>query len=206
MKRLTRIVFLVTAAVAVLFVGCRKTGREQVLEHPFTEQELVKHHVEESFSAFVVAMDLDSTILKDPVKYINDHSTISTDLGDRGAVIYRLINNNLVVLEARFYLLSVPARMEASLYGGLEVRGTVSPTFSLSWDKWEENWDLKVYDNGTAVANLGVEPYSYTEAGQTFNLPQPVLRYPDGTSYALSSLLIIEPLVDYLIENVVSTE
>jgi len=175
--------------------ACRKADSSpEPQEHPFTEEELVKRHLDQSFSAFVTAMDLDSTITKDPKQFIMDNSSVSIDLTDRGALVYELKRHLKTVLEARFYPLT--GEVSSSLYGGISIRGTIKPALSLKWEDWEKKWDLDVYDEGKAVAKLGVEP----------GLSTFVFRFPDGTSYAVSSLLISEALLDYLIENVLSTE
>jgi hypothetical protein len=53
-----------------------------------------------------------------------------------------------------------------------------------------------VYDQGSEVAKLEMDT----------GLACLVFRFPDGTAYALNSLLITDALVDFLIKNVLSTE
>jgi len=174
--------------------ACSKVPAPEPQEHPFTETELVKKHLEESMAPFFTILDIDSTAVKDPRKFIRDNSSVKLDLFDRGAVVYRLKRNRVTAMEARFYLLY--GKVDTRLYGGVSIKGTISPVWSLSWDDWEAASDIKVYDQGTAVARLGYEP----------GLSTLVFRFSDGTSYALKSYLLSDSLIDYIIENVLSTE
>jgi hypothetical protein len=70
------------------------------------------------------------------------------------------------------------------MYGGITIQGPILPL------------DLRVYDQGSEVAKLEMDT----------GLACLVFRFPDGTAYALNSLLISDALVDYLIKNVLSTE
>lgn len=193
-KEMTRKQLLVLFCLWAGVLACNKAPEPEPQEHPFTETELVKAHLEESLAPFFEILDIDSTAVKDPRKFIRDNSSVKLDLFDRGAVVYRLERNRVTAMEARFYLLY--GKVDTRLYGGVSIKGTISPVWSLSWDDWEAASDIKVYDQGTAVARLGYES----------GLSSPVFRFPDGTSYALNSYLLSESLIDYIIENVLSTE
>lgn len=169
------------ACLCTLLVACQKAPVE-VQKHPYTEEELVKAHLDESFSAFITALDLDSTVVKQPEKFILENSSISTDWADRGAITYQLKRHGRAVLLVRYYVLS--GEVLASLYGGIAIKGTIVPS------------DLHVYDQDKEVAKLEYDR----------GLSCLVFRFPDGTAYALNSLLISEALIDFLIENVLSTE
>lgn len=172
---------LCIACLGALLVACKKTPVE-VPKHPYTQEELVKAHLDESFSAFITALDLDSTVVKQPEKFILKNSSISTDWADRGAITYQLKRHGRAVLLVRYYVLS--GEVLASLYGGIAIKGTIVPS------------DLHVYDQDKEVAKLEFDR----------GLSCLVFRFPDGTAYALNSLLISEALIDFLIENVLSTE
>lgn len=133
--------------------------------------------------AFITALDLDSTAVKRPERFVLENSSVSLDLlGEHPAVVYRLKRHGESVLVVRYYWrLGV---LKASLYGGITIQGPILPL------------DLRVYDQGSEVAKLEMDT----------GLACLVFRFPDGTAYALNSLLISDALVDYLIKNVLSTE
>ena len=191
---MTRVHIWVSVCFCAGVFACSKAPAPEPQEHPFTETELVKKHLEESMAPFFTILDIDSTAVKDPRQFIRENSSVDVDWQDRGAVVYRLERNRVTALEARFYL--VTGEVSAHLYGGVGIMGTISPVWSLSWDDWEAGTDIKVYDQGTAVATLGYEP----------GLSTLVFRFSDGTSYALNSYLLSESLIDYIVENVLSTE
>ncbi len=191
---MTRVHIWVSVCFCAGVFACSKVPAPEPQEHPFTETELVKKHLEESMAPFFTILDIDSTAVKDPRKFIRDNSSVKLDLFDRGAVVYRLKRNRVTAMESRFYLLY--GKVDTRLYGGVSIKGTISPVWSLSWDDWEAASDIKVYDQGTAVARLGYEP----------GLSTLVFRFSDGTSYALKSYLLSDSLIDYIIENVLSTE
>ena len=75
--------------------------------------------------------------------------------------------------------------MDIRLYGGPQIKG-------------DSRDSLDVYLDGEKLATLGIEWMDL--------YPLAVLRYPDGTSYALSSFLVTGALLDYLMNDVLSTE
>ena len=173
---------LCIACLGALLVACKKTPAE-VPKHPYTQEELVKAHLDDSFSAFITALDLDSTAVKRPERFVLENSSVSLDLlGENPAVVYRLKRHGESMLVVRYYWrLGV---VKASLYGGIAIQGPILPP------------DLRVYDQGSEVAKLEMDT----------GLACLVFRFPDGTAYALNSLLITDALVDFLIKNVLSTE
>lgn len=172
---------ILVACLGALLAACNKTPVE-VVKHPYTEQERVKAHLDSCFAEFVTALDLDSTMVKHPERFLLLNSRIETDWLDRGIVLYQLSRHGRTVLRIQYRVQT--GELWALLYGGIAIRGTMLPM------------DLHVYDNGTDVAKLEYD----------LRLPALVFRFPDGTTYALSSLLISEALVDFLIEHVLSTE
>ena len=62
--------------------------------------------------------------------------------------------------------------------------------------------NLTLYHQGRAMADFGFEPIHENQAGEDEWLADPVFRFSDGTSYSLSSILLVEPLMDlYLNEG-----
>lgn len=180
-------------------------------EHPFTEQELVKKHLDDSFAKFFESLDVES--VEDWEAYVWQYSTVSIDLD--GSVVYRFRKGDITQLSIRVRKGASYWIMEAQLYGGIRMSGHLTAgqlelpeEFPPDWN-WrilEQFWDIDVYDNYVWVAKLGMESYAYTEAGKASNIPVMVFRFPDGTSYAVTTVLLVEPLMDYLIKHVFSTE
>ena len=180
-------------------------------EHAFTEQELVKKHLDESFSLFFESLEVEE--VEDWEAYVRKYSTVSVDLD--GSVVYRFRKGSITQLSLRVRKESSKWTMEAQFYGGIRMSGRLTlGQFELpeefppdwNWHILEQLWDIDVYDNYVWVAKLGLESYAYTEAGKVSNIPILVFRFPDGTSYSVTTVLLVEPLMDYLIKNVFSTE
>ena len=58
--------------------------------------------------------------------------------------------------------------------------------------------DILVYYDNEQLATLDLIWYEGT--------PTPVFNFDDGTSYAVTSMLLVDSLIDYLLKNVFSTE
>ena len=76
---------------------------------------------------------------------------------------------------------------KATLHGGIRLEGIgLGET------------GTKVFIDGDQLATLDMVMYN--------NVPTPVFRFPDGTTYAVTGVLLVEPLIDFLLKNVLSTE
>lgn len=172
------------AVIVALFLaaGLVACGKEDVFVpvHELTEQEQQKQLVADRLDPFFALLDPAS--IEDPVAFVRQNSQVA--IGLDGRLIYRLKKEGEDLIYATFVLKENRILVEARLYGGLRIAGYFP--------------DLYVYADGERVAALGIE---WLESR-----PLVVLRYPDGTSYALSSLLITDALLDYLLDNVFSTE
>lgn len=187
----------------LLAAGLAACGREEVPVpvHELTEQEQQKQQVADALDPFFALLDPAS--ITAPVDFVTQNSQVS--MGLDGSLIYRLQKDGENLIRASFSLEQGWLRVESRLYGGLRIAGTlVRPDLenldfqNLDWTLLESWMDLKVYAGGKKVARLGIEPLD--------GFPLLVLRYPDDTSYALSSLLITDALLDYLLENVLTME
>jgi len=177
--------------------ACTEKQVEEVPVHELTAQELKKQHLEESFSAFARMLDLEEAA--DTKEYIVRHSVVSIGL-DR-SVIYDLRQDGTSLLWLKFRHLEMDNWLvDGSLYGGLEVHGSLQPVKMIAGGpaKWDQYWDIHVFDNGEDVASLGVDAY---DLGDIL-----VFRFPDGTSYSITTVLLVEPLIHFLLEHVLSTE
>ena len=189
-----RIIGILLLGLAIVMTGCKKTDDPLTEEREFTAEEEVKRHLDDTFSTFVEKLQSLSPDEASLARDIIQCSHIS--LRDFRYVVYSFEKDGTVLISAQFRPGLLSWDMKMTLYGGLQVIGTVNLTPSLKWEDWEKNWDLDVYDQGVAVAKLGIERYE--------DSPIFVFRFPDGTSYAVDTLLIVQPLVEYLIENVLS--
>lgn len=187
-------------AALVLF-GCQKES-QPVPVHEYTPQEQAKEHLLQSFSPFIDRLEPEN------IDSIKDFllSCSKVDLDKEGFVRYRLVKKGLTLLTIRFRPGIPDSRIEAYFYGGVSMKGTVVPTISFDWKKWDDNWDIDVYDSDEPVAKLGLGPFFYTNEENTWLVPVPVFRFPDETSYSISVLVFTDAFISYLLENVISTE
>lgn len=188
--------FGVISIVLLGALACNKQP-EDPPQHEPTEEEQVKLHLEATFSTFATKLDLESSAsIKE---YIVKNSVIS--MGMDGSVLYNLRQNGESMLWLKLRYLDVDKwSLDGDLYGGLEFHGFLNPLSMLIGGPkhWEAYSDIHVYDQGKDVAKLGLEIYDLGYIA--------VFRFPDGTSYSITTVLLIEPLIDYLLEHVVSTE
>lgn len=171
--------------------------QDEVPEHEPTEEELIKLHLEESFATFFSTMELEESA--DIREYLVRHSVVSVAMDK--SIIYNLRQNGVSLIWLRFTHHDADNwNVNGDMYGGVEFHGTLQPLamYAQGPSYWEELSDIHVYDNGKDVAKLGLEVY---DLGYI-----PVLRFPDGTSYSITTLVLIEPLMDYLLKHVLSTE
>ncbi len=183
----------------LILLGALACNKQQsdVPQHEPTEEEKVKLHLEASFTTFATKLDLQS--YADAKEYIVKNSVVS--MGMDGAILYNLRQNGESMLWLKFsHLEGEKWKLDGDLYGGLEFHGILEPLSMIICGpkSWEKYWNIHVYDQGKDVATLGLEVY---DLGYI-----PVFRFPDGTSYSITTVLLVEPLVDYLLNHVVSTD
>lgn len=191
MKRVVLVVSLLLA-----LAGCQKQPPQASdTKHPFTQEELRKKQLDEAFTPFIEALDLES--VTDYRQEVRKNSHVRLKLN--GTIVYTYVKNGKTLIEFNYRF----RRFTADLYGGISLKGSWRPRLS---DDLEDYIDADVLLDGEKVATLGFETYEYTESGETVRRTVAVFRFDDGTSYAVRSLLLIEPLIEYLLENVLSTE
>ena len=192
----------------VLLSSCVKTSVPQQQEHPYSQDEQVKKHLDDAFTAFCQALPTIES-RDEATNFILNNSWVLP--GRNGTIRYWLQTPgsfSTTLLEIRLDITGLPgkASLEASLLGGLKMAGIVYPgRITSDPHDWESAMDIDVYDQGMAVAKLGVEVLEYKEAGVEALRPVVVFRFPDGTSYSVTSLLLIEPLIDFLLKYVLGT-
>jgi hypothetical protein len=188
--------FGIISIVLLGALACNKK-QEEPTQHEPTEEELVKLHLEASFSTFASKLDLESTA--DAKEYIVKNSVVSMGL-DR-SILYNLRQNGESMIWLKFrHVEGDNWQLDGDLYGGLEFHGTLHPLAMIlaGTKNWEKYADIHVYDQGKDIATLGLEVYDLGYVA--------VFRFPDGTSYSITTVLLIEPLIDYLLEHVLSAQ
>lgn len=201
--------------VLALLPACRRTLSPETEpaeeQHPFSEAEQVKKHLDEAFAEFYQAVPVFETT-DEATAFLLSHSAV-LPLG-KGTYYYWLVQQNAetgqreVLVEMTFKVTGLPQKLylDTSLLGGLQLRGNVLLLeFTQDPATWDKALDIDLLDGGKAVARLGVEVLYYKESGREETRPLVVFRFPDGTSYSVSSLLLIEPLVDYILMYVLGT-
>jgi len=172
----------------VLLVACQKQPDVQETDmHEFTQEELQKKKVDDSFTLFFEAFKLDE--VQNPRLEIIRNSHVS--IPKLGTIRYTYVKDGVT-------LLSMDVRggtLSADLYGGIHVEGQ-----SLDGE------GAAVYIDGERTATVELIWYEYKENGETTRKLTPVFLFDDGTTYAVNSVLLVEPLIDYLLKNVFKTE
>ena len=192
----------------VLLSACVQAPVPEKEEHPYTQEEQVKKHLDDAFTEFCQALPAIET-RDQAVDFILNNSWVLP--GRNGTIRYWLQSPgsfSTTLLEIKVDVTGLPesAALEASLLGGLKMAGTVYPgRITQDPHVWESAMDIDVYDQGMAVAKLGVEVLEYKEAGVEALRPVVVFRFPDGTSYSVTSLLLVEPLIEFLLKYVLGT-
>ena len=164
----------------LVLAGCQQEPAP-VPEHHLTAQELEKQQVADALDLFLEKLD-PASITK-PSAFIMDNSSISMALD--GSIVYRLRKGDATLITATFHVKDKNWKVNARLYGGIQIMGSSQS-------------ELEVCLDGEKKAVMGIEWMDL--------YPLIVLKYPDGTSYALTSFLVSEALLDFLMSHVLSTE
>lgn len=172
---------IIAAFAAVLaLVACNKEATP-VPEHQHTEQELKKQKLGDALDVFFEKLDPAS--IENASDFVAGNSQVA--LAPDGSIVYRLKKDDITLIYGTFLLKKDQLKVDIRLYGGPQIKG-------------DSRTSLDVYLDGEKLATLGIEWMDL--------YPLAVLRYPDGTSYALSSFLVTGALLDYLMNDVLSTE
>lgn len=186
MRRLKLIIPMLLAVL--LTAGCGKSEEPSEPQlHEFTEEELQKKKVDDAFTVFFDYFDLES--VQDPWREVVSHSHIAVP--EQGLLRYTYVRGDLTLICMDVKL----NRFTALLYKDIRVEG-----------EYPGEEPPVVYIDGERVATLGFVWYEYRDSGETKREPVPVFCFDDGTSYAITGVLLVEPLIDFLLKNVFSTE
>lgn len=171
----------IAAVIALGFLaGCVKQSVSEGTDmHEFTQAELKKKQVDDAFASFFAALKLDT--VHDPAQEVWKNSRVTIPMF--GVVRYTYVKDGVtvIVLDARM------GSFKADLYGGIHLEG----------DNLMDG-GTAVFINNQQVATIGYVVYD--------GILTPVFRFDDGTTYAITGVLLVEPLIDYLLKYVLSTE
>ena len=173
-------VYILSVLAMLFLAGCNKPQEADGTDmHEFTPEELEKKKLDDAFTVFFGKLGLEN--IDNPTSEILKNSSITVPR--LGTIRYTYTKDGLTLIS-----MDVKAGMfEAKLHGGISVVGK----------SLRENGIL-VFIDGSQVATLDLVMYN--------KVPTPVFRFPDGTTYAVTGVLLVEPLLDFLLENVFSTE
>ena len=164
----------------LLLAGCNKPPVTEGTDmHEFTQEELQKKRLDDAFTLFFKKFNFEK--VDNPTAEILANSKVT--IPSPGVIRYTYTKNGLTLIS-----MDVGAGgLEATLHGGIHLKGT----------GLGEN-GTKVFIDGDQLATLDMVMYN--------KVPTPVFRFPDGTTYAVTGVLLVEPLIDFLLKNVFSTE
>ncbi|MBQ9410027.1 MAG: hypothetical protein IJU21_00285 [Bacteroidales bacterium] len=172
--------YIVSLLVITLAAGCVKAPEPQGADmHEFTQEELQKKKLDQAFTLFFQEFSFENP--DNPTAEILRNSRIS--LAPGGGIRYTYLGKNVTLITADIG----KDGFSADLHGGIHLEGT---GFG--------NNPITVFIDGENVAVIDFITYNDT--------PMPVFRFPDGTTYAITGVLLVEPLIDFLLKNVLSTE
>lgn len=164
----------------LLLAGCNKPPVTEGTDmHEFTQEELQKKRLDDAFTVFFKKFNLDK--VDNPTAEILSNSKVT--IPSVGVIRYTYTKNGLTLISMDVS----SGGFVATLHGGIRLEGV----------GLGEN-GTKVFIDGDQLATLDMVLYN--------NVPTPVFRFPDGTTYAITGVLLVEPLIDFLLKNVLSTE
>ena len=179
--------FIPVLLACLLAAGCDKEPEAEPVLHEFTEEELRKKAVDDAFTVFFQYLDLESA--QDPWREVVTHSHVAVP--EPGVLRYTYVRGDLTLIDMDVRL----NQFTASLYRDIRIEG-----------EYPGEDPPIVYIGDERVATLGFVWYEYRDSGETHRELVPVFRFDDGTSYAISGVLLVEPLIEFLLKNVFSTE
>ena len=194
---------------ALLAAACAGEAPVAPPEHEFTTEEQAKARLDVSMEAAWNAAGLES--LADIMTYVGKNSNIRY----RGTSVIGTLDSpegTIFEMKATPSVNPPAVRIEGSLPEGITFSGKVGTdaakaALDLTVPAAERAayldaaLDVTIYDRKVPLCRLGAEPYHYFEAGEDRWTIIPVLRFDDGTSYGLVSLLLVQPVVELILED-----
>ena len=193
-----------------LGAGCRRQAAEPE-EHPLSEEEQTKTRLDEVSTQMWEAMGLQSR--DDLMPYLREHLRYERD-GRIGPTLV-LDSDAGEVIRVTLGLSGLKLSLDAIMMNGSVVlTGTIrlsaiprgdEPLSQRLIEALDAGTDVTVLEMGKAVGKLGFEAVHEWGAGEDHWEAVPVIRFPDGTSYSVSGLLLIRPLLELYLQNEVSS-
>lgn len=175
-----RVIIISLVVVLSALAGCNKAPEPVGTDmHEFTQEELQKKRLDDAFTIFFRDFNFEDT--ENPSREIIRNSRITFPAP--GILRYTYVSKDITLITMDVGT----SGFSADLHGGIHLEGIGIGDYA-----------TKVFIDGKQVATLGLITYN--------NIPTPVFRFPDGTSYAVTGVLLVEPLIDFLLKNVFSTE
>lgn len=199
---------LVILLVCSLLASC--VGREatpQAQEHPYSQSELQKLTLDEVSSEFWESLGLENA--SDIKSYLQDHVRIVPWPGKTALIL--VSDDGREVARGRVSLVDGKPCIDVSILDRVAFSGTLGVSLDMDYEDTvfsemmiiaiDEGTDVTVTLDGKPIGKLGFEAVHENQAGQDYWRPDAVLRFEDGSSYSLSGLLLVGPMIDYFLKN-----
>ena len=196
--------------LACCMLSCSPSPESSPKEHAFSEEEQVKLRLDEAASALVEAAGLQSA--DDIVPFLVLNSGFSLPRGEGLKYSVRRDGTTLLTVSVLISIKDGSAALHLSHAGGMSIDGTMGasalsllttlvvdyePSAYISLiDSVNKDISLVVSLDGDPVATVSLEPLHHYGAGEDRWVPLPVIRFPDGTSYSFTALLLVGPVLD----------
>ena len=193
-------------AAALLLFSCKKQAPEAPV-HELTPIEQSKQNLDKIGAEIAKVMEsVGDEKLSD---YLLSHGKVS--VVPLGTVTITLDGDDGSLLRAEFVREKGRTAVEISLPDDMYIGGYMDlGEFIHNYDRTAQTpaidaldscLDLTLYYHGEATAALGLEARHENEAGADSWSILPVFRFSDGTSYAVSSVVLIEEFLALFLKN-----
>ena len=200
-----RVIYILSAIL--LLVACNKEAPQPVV-HELTPIEQTKQNLDSLGANLAKTLNIseDDNLLEFLVK------EGKMSFRPLGTVNYTLEGEDGPALEISLSHEGLIKRgLDIIFYPDMEIQGTVDlkkivTNLHLSQETpvtqaLDACVDLTLYYKGEPMATLGLEPYHESEAGEDRWSVLPVFRFKDGTSYSISSVVLIDQFIDYFLKH-----
>lgn len=198
--------YIFILAALLLLLSCNKQKQEAPV-HELTPAEQSKQNLDNLGAEIAKVME---SVGEDSLfQYVLKHGKVS--LLPLGTVSFSISGDEGALVQAEFVrqkgrtgvAISLPDDMYIGGYVDMKnlVRNFDCSAESPVIEALDSCLDLTLYYHGEATATLGLESYHETGAGVDKWSVLPVFRFSDGTSYAMSSVVLIDQFLDFFMKN-----